>query len=459
MSNDHRSAIQRSHQSVFRLAQRDASGAVTTEDRLFQVRRAHKKSRGGCEACKRRRVKCDEAKASCARCVRGNLTCNYPSASVPPRSTASSPDGTVYTMSVALLTTQLSTLLDYHPPSPGASPTNELRMLQHFQAATSRSIGSPVLKQLLHDNVWRRAWDHPYLMHMALAVSAAHLTRLRADSSFGRAGERLSVTEARHWQRALLLHGAELAQPSGAYDTRYDARVETTLLTIIYLFALEDDLPLHTFSSTSDEALAHATSPLAACSGFRALRINAAPRESSSVWIPVLAATDDERGTFTSETPGIEGLPPAFIDLCDLDEHSTVQNNDYHGILRLLTPILSLPPSVDNFPRLFAFAGRSWLRFFKPLVKQKDHRALLLMSYWFALLHQIDQWWLTTRAKTACEAIVAYLSACSQDARLLALLEYPTSFGKSGLSAIWCSHDSRTAVSEAPQLGLVARAP
>ncbi|EDO18141.1 hypothetical protein Kpol_1031p47 [Vanderwaltozyma polyspora DSM 70294] len=41
-------------------------------------RKFHNKSKNGCENCKRRRVKCDEAKPACKKCSNMKLDCNYP---------------------------------------------------------------------------------------------------------------------------------------------------------------------------------------------------------------------------------------------------------------------------------------------------------------------------------------------------------------------------------------------
>ncbi|KAL2822627.1 hypothetical protein BJX63DRAFT_127153 [Aspergillus granulosus] len=43
----------------------------------FRPRRRHKKSRNGCMECKRRRIKCDEAKPSCSRCILTKQDCIY----------------------------------------------------------------------------------------------------------------------------------------------------------------------------------------------------------------------------------------------------------------------------------------------------------------------------------------------------------------------------------------------
>ncbi|KAL4882992.1 hypothetical protein BJY04DRAFT_216709 [Aspergillus karnatakaensis] len=47
----------------------------------FRPRRRHRKSRNGCMECKRRRIKCDEMKPSCSRCVLTRQPCIWPPAS------------------------------------------------------------------------------------------------------------------------------------------------------------------------------------------------------------------------------------------------------------------------------------------------------------------------------------------------------------------------------------------
>ncbi|KAM0228594.1 hypothetical protein ACHAP5_011895 [Fusarium lateritium] len=42
-----------------------------------ESRRTHRKSKAGCLTCKKRHVKCDEARPRCAKCTFGNRTCSY----------------------------------------------------------------------------------------------------------------------------------------------------------------------------------------------------------------------------------------------------------------------------------------------------------------------------------------------------------------------------------------------
>lgn len=41
-------------------------------------RKGHKKSRGGCFSCKRRKIKCQETLPACLNCLRRSLGCKYP---------------------------------------------------------------------------------------------------------------------------------------------------------------------------------------------------------------------------------------------------------------------------------------------------------------------------------------------------------------------------------------------
>ncbi|KAI0445682.1 hypothetical protein F4803DRAFT_559984 [Xylaria telfairii] len=67
------------------------SGAQT--ERRYLSKRPHRKSRAGCKQCKRRKVKCDEAKPTCKACSLRKEQCVYPNApppTLPPTATHSS---------------------------------------------------------------------------------------------------------------------------------------------------------------------------------------------------------------------------------------------------------------------------------------------------------------------------------------------------------------------------------
>ena len=335
-------------------------------------------------------------------------------------------------MSVDLLDTDLNLLLaDDGIPTASGTSTGRVRMLQHFQATTYLTLGGPRYTRVFQSSVRGKAWDLPYLMHMTLAVSCAHLKRLIPRTSNAAVHQRYAIAEAAHWQSGLQLYRKALAGKS--HD--FDGTITATFLSIIFTFALDDELPHDSYSADDPEKLMHAINPLAATGGFGVLRDVIGERLMDSVWRAVLLDSDDSKGTFSFDTPGIRGLPRAFVDLCELDDHSTSETNPYHTIVRLLAPLLQLKPAPGNFTKLIAYSGRTW-RHFRPLLFRKDARALLLISYWFALMRQVDQWWIANRAKTECVAIVNYLCQLG-DPKITALLPFPASLGQADISYIW----------------------
>lgn len=205
-------------------------------------------------------------------------------------------------------------------------------------------------------------------------------------------------------------------------------------LQIMLTFGIHDHVLLEKHTSTED-AFSRTVDPLAATGGFKSLFYIFGSFQPQSKWSQILESTDDADGTFSSPRPGIDGLPWAFVDLCELNANSTADNNPYYYIVRILTPCLHLRPSTENYATLFACLGRVWSNL-KTLLLRRDPRGLLLVSYWFALVRQIDQWWLTKRARSECKAIVAYLAAL-EDPAIAALLPFPAAFEHADIPHMW----------------------
>jgi len=309
--------------------------------------------------------------------------------------------------------------------------TGDVRLLQHFQAVTAFTLGGAHHKSVFRYCVARKGFELPYLMHMTLAVSCAHLKRLATVACHTDYSRRYAIAEARHWQSGLELY--QVALKGRAHD--FDGALAATFLTIIFTFALDDQLPRDSYTSGDREKLMHAINPLAATGGFGALRVILGEHMMESTWGSVLQDSDDELGTFTDDRIGTAGLPAAFVNLCELDAESNAENNPYHAIVRRLTPLLRLRPCEDSFTKFIAFSGRTW-RYLRPLLLVRDARALLLISYWFAMMRDKKQWWICVRAETECIAIVDYLRR-SEDSRILPLLTFPASLGQADLSYIW----------------------
>ncbi|TKA62933.1 hypothetical protein B0A55_12314 [Friedmanniomyces simplex] len=313
-------------------------------------------------------------------------------------------------MAVRSFAGDLKSLLGHDTGAGLASPAASLstvHLLHHFQSTASTTLGDSTVQQIMHSHVSHSAWEQPYVMHMLLAVSSAHLKRLAPASNTPEETRLSAVAEAEHWQNGLSLYRAALAAPATRSKQNVDALIGTTFLSVIFAFALEDQIAPDAFLTEYDKSVAHVLIPMAAGSGIIAL--NEAVRMHDSIaWMPVLRKGNDRCRTYTSQLPGIDGLPPALVRVCALDELSSSANNEYHSILRMLTPLLRLERSVEHFTKLIAFGGRSF-SLFRPLLQRRDAKALLLLSYWIALLLQLDQWWLND---TAIHALLPFPASC-----------------------------------------------
>lgn len=190
-------------------------------------------------------------------------------------------------------------------------PTGNIRILQHFQTFTSLTLGGSSCQAIFHSVISQKAWEkeNQSLMHMVLAVSCAHLKRLHTEPSQVRLYQQYSIAEAAHWQTGLQLYQKLLKGNSAGFSSKpnaeerspafvltpdsdsglsekstgpqpndtiikpdFDATLATTFLTIIFTFALDDDIPLDAYTDSDQEKFRHAINPLAATGGFRALR-------------------------------------------------------------------------------------------------------------------------------------------------------------------------------------------
>ncbi|CAG8284397.1 unnamed protein product [Penicillium salamii] len=138
-------------------------------------RRAHTKSRQGCDQCKRRRVKCDEQGPPCSNCISRELACTYLRAQSRPETRRDQTPA------------PLATVLPSPPqplgiPSPAAStPSNvsgvrELELMHKFSTETYQSLCTTNSGHY----VWqiaipRIALQYDFLMNGILALGALHI--------------------------------------------------------------------------------------------------------------------------------------------------------------------------------------------------------------------------------------------------------------------------------------------
>ncbi|KAI0156499.1 hypothetical protein GGR57DRAFT_83338 [Xylariaceae sp. FL1272] len=173
----------------------DEDTGVTTH-KPFYPKKPHRKSRAGCRQCKKRKVKCDEAKPACTACTLRKEKCEYPNS--PGTSTGKSspsPDRSSLAMRSRSTTPEASTFGGY-----GFEPTTvpviaeptfrpedkdaiDMKMLWFYNTYAFQSFSvntnfSQVTDYALKVKVIEHAFQSPFLMDTLMGLSALHLSSL-----------------------------------------------------------------------------------------------------------------------------------------------------------------------------------------------------------------------------------------------------------------------------------------
>ncbi|KAK2752596.1 hypothetical protein FQN55_006709 [Onygenales sp. PD_40] len=410
--------------------QRQQNVAQSNEP-AFHSRKPHRKSRTGCSNCKKRRVKCDETKPGCKKCAAYGISCDYAESQLVPKSKSAFPfaskfaetraiDSTTYSLAMSELADKIESALrlapntndEFHMVS-RASHTKGIEAFHHF---INLSNDNPALTETGRDvtngDMLRVAFQTPYLMHAILGVATTNLRRLlKWDPSY-------SIAERYHWQRAITLYQRELATPIGVHNM--DGLMSTCMLMGVLSFASEDYHPEKSWLFSDDPT---ALNWLLLQCGLRYLLGFTAPHLQESIWFKVFMESDDDKHTYDDHRPGAEGLHPGLAELCGIEDDTTEETNPYHWPLRMLSPLLPLPPTREHFGKITSFMGRL-LPDYTALLQKKDPRAVLILGYWLGKKCQENHWWMHPRVHSECIAVCMFLED-SEDPRILRLLEYP----------------------------------
>ncbi|KAL4922614.1 hypothetical protein BDW62DRAFT_171386 [Aspergillus aurantiobrunneus] len=155
------------------------------------TRRAHRKSRHGCRACKLRRVKCDEVRPVCSNCSQRQEECEYVAeasyiwaADEAPRRRIrrrKGPPENSQEVSLADTPFQLLDRFDGNATSTSGPPLDmtQLRLLVNWQRETCQFFSRGAETRMVWESyLVDEALRTPSLMHGILAVSALHLALL-----------------------------------------------------------------------------------------------------------------------------------------------------------------------------------------------------------------------------------------------------------------------------------------
>ncbi|KAL4928783.1 Zn(II)2Cys6 transcription factor domain-containing protein [Aspergillus undulatus] len=173
----------------------------------IRSRRTHRKSRNGCENCKKRRVKCDEKKPICNNCLLHSIECDFQASSRSPSEGATPPQQFKFRQSkyqaVASPQSQSqaqdesgsqskSIAIQCDTPSlPTGAPNSnsgegisllDLRLFHHFTTSTYRTLADETATALWQTHVPQWGLTFHSILHLLLTLSALHLSWLYPHS-------------------------------------------------------------------------------------------------------------------------------------------------------------------------------------------------------------------------------------------------------------------------------------
>ncbi|PGH14750.1 hypothetical protein AJ80_05794 [Polytolypa hystricis UAMH7299] len=401
------------------------------EPMTSRKRKVHKKSRQGCGNCKLRRVKCDENKPQCKKCMDFGVSCSYdPKSSTLELSTSGelSIDFSVKPLPqmVQSITFGMINPLVGLPTRPWVGRIDyqlgeqDMALLHKFQMRTSCTVGTELSSCLYQTEIFKLACSHSFLMHIVLAMTLMHDRHISPSPD-----RKPSPAESYHCYQGTALFNSALSQP--IQPSERDALWGAAALLGAIAFSWVE-------ARTPDEAWPlKASSPadldwLKLTDGKREVYKITNPARLDSVFHTLFKPTGDflpcdPRGT------DLKNIPDEFIKLYELDHPSSgtqTANNPYHAAVCTLANLFNLECNRSTILEFLSFVTHMCTDL-KQLLEAKDPRALLLLAHWYAKLCNYQQWWIWRRAVLECQAICIYLERYrgQHDIAIRGLLRWP----------------------------------
>ncbi|KAG9231116.1 hypothetical protein BJ875DRAFT_470444 [Amylocarpus encephaloides] len=389
-------------------------------------RRAHKKSRRGCRNCKLRRVKCDEARPQCLKCVDYGVTCNHD---------ATIPDLEMFGAKLVHLesnsTTQVSPIRITQPkPSvprflyPPVISTDGyssfeldrgcLDRLNRFRTRTVLSIGPPKTACVYQNIAVSMACTHPYLMHIVQTLTAVH------DRYMTWPMIRRTPTEVYHWTEAARLFNRRLSSPMGP-DDRDPFWATAALLGVIAFSSIDAMIPEEAWPMKPDDE--NDLEWLKMSDAKKVIWKLTNPLRADSIFAPLASEYQHNCEPLATPDTGIGEIPRDFVKLCHLVEGS-LANNIYFIPLHVLTNLLPHECDSSRVGQFLSFVTYMTPRF-KELLRSKDPPALLILAFWFSRMLNAP-WFVARRALLEGWAICKYLrQVCPRESPIHQLVQPP----------------------------------
>ncbi|KAF9700669.1 hypothetical protein EKO04_001883 [Ascochyta lentis] len=416
----------------------------------FVGKKPHRKSRGGCLMCKRKKVKCDESQPSCGYCSLRKLSCEYaresrfasPASSTSLLSNEGSPSSTVSVSDEEInFNDDQDPAFSWLKPAVhsacGAMSGLDMELLHHYKTFTWQTLtvrDDPVVVSLHRDSIPRLSLSQPHLLHALLSIAASHSNALAPCKQIE--------------SQALFYRQRTFAEYSKVLQNITADNYESVLITGMLLLSLIS--PPEENAGDDSRYLIWMDSFLKMSEGLRILaslrwaagieKLSVYPlicRELRTLPPPPFLYSSDDRFLHTrvgavGTTPDHPNppstyymkhseaspvfLPPSLLELLTSLSNAEFSSGpiDLHGntlypVLHALSPIfLSLyyfHLNPDFFVRIFVFCS-FLMPDFLLLVKNREPRALVLVAWWFALAGLAPRgWWIGKSVERVVEAV------------------------------------------------------
>ena len=383
------------------------------------TKRYHKKSRAGCDTCKRRRVKCDEATPICGSCALRQDSCSYSQIATTraKKAVARTTSSTTSPLTTVDFTPTYSLLDSYSGPTSRINAYNATRMkemqLMHQWSTVTYLTSGPRNMEVFRDYTVNKALEYTYLMDILLAFTSLH----SASKAVGAVNAHEHVTAALHYQNqsiAALNQGQALVRISK--ETCDPVLLVTGLNAVCTLMA-------SLVPATSGEQLESIPEVLLRVRGcmlglsemVEQHRTWATDGELAQIFQSPTVQMIEEGGAMTTEK--VSALSDAVLKDMDLDDAATPF---YRSALEKLEKSYA-----DNNGRSVV----SWMVMVEPEFFQRaemgEAAALVILACWGALTVALeDVWWTKYAGRRIVEDLYSRLSGCEDRWRELLLWCY-----------------------------------
>ncbi|KAF7859750.1 hypothetical protein EAF04_008829 [Stromatinia cepivora] len=373
---------------------------------IFTTKRPHKKSRAGCQTCKTKKIKCDEAKPKCSFCDIRKLSCQYTQQATKGTETSSSTNPKQNTSlekrgtsDEPVQSVEVSWDFRNSPFPPIAAATGvlsmmDVRMMHHYSTFTGPIVAlGPEACHVMQVAVPSLAFENGFLMNGMLGLASLHNQYL------------LPQNEEHKRQTALYRAKAIRDYRAAVMTVTKDSRnYEAVLVMALLLVVLAS-------GDRSDNDELTVVNWMGLYSGLRLIVSMKTPDGGTNTTTSVGPLFVRNRDDLLA-TPMV---PTALLDMLYMDP-SDQDFGDSEVYCQTLDALGNLYASLrqDELSEPLFIRIISWPSFtpqaFTDLVKNKRPRALVICAYYMSFIKLVSGlWWLEGLADRDLFAIVNML--------------------------------------------------